>query len=122
MSKAVLVMDMPSGCIKCPLYDYVPTRCFATDKFQNNTSEDFKPNWCPLRELPEYKEENHTLVKRNHTTRMHFKDKRKALECSTLLDHISLSSVQEIKDTDLRKCWKLFCSHFLWEISSILIT
>lgn len=60
MSKAVLIMDMPSGCVKCPLYDYVPTRCFATDKFQNNTSEDFKPNWCPLRELPEYKEENHT--------------------------------------------------------------
>ena len=46
-------MDMPSGCIKCPLYDYVPSSCFLTNKFQNNISEDFKPDWCPLRELPE---------------------------------------------------------------------
>lgn len=56
MSKCVLVMDMPSGCIKCPLYDYVPSSCFLTNKFQNNISEDFKPDWCPLRELPEKKE------------------------------------------------------------------
>ena len=53
MSKCVLVMNMPSCCIKCPLYDYVPSSCFLTNKFQNNISEDFKPDWCPLRELPE---------------------------------------------------------------------
>ena len=55
MSKAVLVIDMPSGCIKCPLYDYVPSSCFLTNKFQNNISKDFKPDWCPLHELPEKK-------------------------------------------------------------------
>ncbi len=53
MSKCVLVMDMPSGCIKCPFYDYVPSLCFLTNKFQNNISDDFKPDWCPLCELPE---------------------------------------------------------------------
>lgn len=53
MSKCVLVMNMPSGCIKCPLYDYVPSSCFLTNKFQNNISEDFKPDWCPLRNFPE---------------------------------------------------------------------
>lgn len=58
MSKAILVMDMPSGCIKCPLYDYVPSSCFLTNKFQNNIGEDFKPDWCPLRELPQKKKAN----------------------------------------------------------------
>ena len=53
MSKAVLVIDMPSGCIKCPMYDYVPSLCFLTDKFQNNIGDDFKPDWCPLKPMPE---------------------------------------------------------------------
>lgn len=53
--RCVLVMDMPSGCIKCPLYDYVPSSCFLTNKFQNNISDDFKPDWCPLREFPKKK-------------------------------------------------------------------
>lgn len=60
MSKAFLVMDMPSGCIRCPMYDYVPSLCFLTDKFQNNISEDFKPDWCPLRELP--KKQKHSCI------------------------------------------------------------
>lgn len=55
MSKAVLVMDMPSGCIKCPLYDYVTSSCFLTNKFPNNISDDFKPDWCPLKPMPEKK-------------------------------------------------------------------
>lgn len=56
VNKAILIMDVPSGCIKCPLYDYVPSRCFVTDKFQNDISEDFKPEWCPLKPMPEKKD------------------------------------------------------------------
>lgn len=58
MSKAILVIDMPSGCIKCPLYDYVPSSCFLTNKFQNNISDDFKPDWCPLKPIPDMKSDD----------------------------------------------------------------
>ena len=51
--KAILVMDMPSGCINCKLYDYPPSRCFVNGKFQNDISEDYKPDWCPLKPAPE---------------------------------------------------------------------
>ena len=51
--KAILVMDMPSGCINCKLYDYPSSRCFVNGKFQNDISEDYKPDWCPLKPAPE---------------------------------------------------------------------
>lgn len=52
MSKAVLVMDMPSSCSECPCC-YI-TRCEVLEK-SLKTSEiyDCKPDWCPLRDLPE---------------------------------------------------------------------
>ena len=49
-------MDMPSGCVNCPLYDYEPSICFIKDKFQNDISKDFKPTWCPLKPMPHKKE------------------------------------------------------------------
>ena len=55
MAKAILVMDMPSGCVNCSLYGYAVSRCNAKDKFQNNISDDFKPDWCPLKPMPEKK-------------------------------------------------------------------
>ena len=59
MAKAVLVMDMPEHvCQKCALCyetenddEYL---CCAAGKFVPNGK---KPDWCPLRELPERKEE-----------------------------------------------------------------
>lgn len=55
MSKAVLVMDMPESCRKCNLSYMIPlgTRliCHATAKVIRTTHD--KPDWCPLRELPE---------------------------------------------------------------------
>ena len=59
MSKAVLVMDMPEQvCQKCTLCyetenddEYL---CCATGKL---VPDGEKPDWCPLRELPEKKEE-----------------------------------------------------------------
>lgn len=56
MPKAVLVMDMPECCADCPC------SCFERDNPILNlicgvTQEDAynvgKPDWCPLRELPE---------------------------------------------------------------------
>lgn len=59
MAKAVLVMDMPEQvCQKCTLCyetenddEYL---CCATGKLLPDGE---KPDWCPLRELPERKEE-----------------------------------------------------------------
>lgn len=61
MPKAVLVMDMPECCADCPC------SCFERDNPILNlicgvTQEDAynvgKPDWCPLRELPEKKTGN----------------------------------------------------------------
>ena len=45
-------MDMPSSCSECPCC-YIP-RCEVLEK-SLRTSEIYecKPDWCPLRELPE---------------------------------------------------------------------
>ena len=54
MSKAVLVMDMPEQvCQKCTLcYETEDDEylCCAVGKL---VPDGAKPNWCPLRELPE---------------------------------------------------------------------
>lgn len=69
MAKAVLVMDMPERCArkmcqKCTLCyetenddEYL---CCATGKL---VPDGEKPDWCPLRELPEKREINHN---KNH--------------------------------------------------------
>lgn len=61
MAKAVLIMDMPEQvCQKCTLCyetenddEYL---CCATGKLLPDGA---KPDWCPLRELPEKKETVH---------------------------------------------------------------
>ena len=56
MAKAVLVMDMPECCVDCCCgYFERYTKelnlvCGATGEDANNVR---KPDWCPLRELPE---------------------------------------------------------------------
>ena len=62
MSKAILVMDMPNNCKECELY--VCYRQYAGDKgdcFCGMTKKDAdfnnRPKSCPLRELPQKKEE-----------------------------------------------------------------
>lgn len=56
MGKAVLVMDMPECCVDCCCgYFERYTKelnlvCGATGEDANNVG---KPDWCPLRELPE---------------------------------------------------------------------
>ena len=61
MSKAVLVMDMPSSCDECPLFGshYSDMTCKANGRSINYTyPKDERQVFCPLRELPEKKEDN----------------------------------------------------------------
>ena len=58
MAKAVLVMDNPESCFGCNfLYCNEDTNldsCQAREKARPVDSETYKkPDWCPLRELPE---------------------------------------------------------------------
>ena len=61
MSKAVLVMDMPDSCMGCNfLYcnaEYNVESCQATEvsRIVDLEKED-KPEWCPLRTVPDKKE------------------------------------------------------------------
>ena len=56
MAKAILIMDMPECCVDCCCgYFERYTKelnlvCGATGEDANNVG---KPDWCPLRELPE---------------------------------------------------------------------
>lgn len=52
MAKAVLVMDMPENCEDCPAMRIVNGYYICQAKRNLNRSEK-RPDWCPLRELPE---------------------------------------------------------------------
>jgi hypothetical protein len=65
MSKSVLIMNTPKGCFACPFHmaDFNFNLCLATRNDSIRTiskvsHEGFKklagrPEWCPLKELPE---------------------------------------------------------------------
>lgn len=55
LSKSILVISTPENCTGCSLYHYPSCHCYITGKFQNNISEDYKPDWCPLKEVPDKK-------------------------------------------------------------------
>ena len=58
MSKAVLVMDMPSSCDECPLFgsNYSDMTCKANGRSINYPyPKDERQDYCPLRNLPEKK-------------------------------------------------------------------
>ena len=69
MAKAVLVMDMPERCTKCPLALILPQKdglalCLARQKngqeeYNPKHEKSWRPDWCTLRELPEKKETVH---------------------------------------------------------------
>lgn len=57
MAKAVLVMDMPEDCPMCKFWNSKDDECYATGVEELSlNSEEAKPDWCPLRELPEKKD------------------------------------------------------------------
>lgn len=51
MSKAILVMDMPKNCFHCKLQDWANCRIV-----KGCHTGYYRPDWCPLRPLPEKKE------------------------------------------------------------------
>lgn len=59
MAKAILVMNMPESCADCPCSFFERDNpilnliCGVTQEDAYNVG---KPDWCPLRELPEKKE------------------------------------------------------------------
>ena len=64
MAKAMLIMDMPSSCSKCPICqgidmcgEYI---CSIKDEFEYEQGyydgEYDRPNYCPLRDCPTKKE------------------------------------------------------------------
>lgn len=56
MDKAILVIDMPESCDKCPLFHgfYTDMTCGANNYGINYPyPNDFRQDWCPLKPLPE---------------------------------------------------------------------
>lgn len=63
MSKAILVLKhMPRMCVNCSLSDVVENQeisdnpkmiCHASRRYVHPSN---KPNWCPLKPVPEYRE------------------------------------------------------------------
>lgn len=61
MRKAFLILDMPEYCIDCPCnFAGMSTVVCGVNKKQlmEDDIETYKPDWCPLRELPEKNVEN----------------------------------------------------------------
>jgi hypothetical protein len=65
MRKAILVIDMPESCSKCPLFNgyYADMSCGGLNNRGINYPypEDFKQDWCPLKPMPERDEAYHLL-------------------------------------------------------------
>ena len=56
MNKAILVIDMPESCDKCPLFHgfYTDMTCGANHWGINYPyPKNFRQNWCPLKPAPE---------------------------------------------------------------------
>ena len=71
MSKAILIMDTPDSCVDCILvyceeiFDdenyYRGDDCFCRARWPQRVNEwyedETKPEWCPLKKLPNYRNE-----------------------------------------------------------------
>lgn len=51
--KAIIVIDMPNSCDKCEFGYYSDGKILLCDYENKIGSEENKPDWCPLKELPE---------------------------------------------------------------------
>ena len=68
MSKAILVIDMPTDCEDCPLFkdgDKGMRKCEASRKGTEWDYYKVRPDWCPLRELPQ-KQTVHSIDTAHH--------------------------------------------------------
>lgn len=57
--KAVLVINIPEHCGQCPCYDTLFEMC--RHKYKDIVVAKTRPDWCPLRELPEEDNKEHLL-------------------------------------------------------------
>ena len=95
MAKAVLVMDMPERCDKCLLLLKIPQKdglalCLARptngpEEYNPKHEKSWRPDWCPLRELPEKKVADKQLAI-SPLTEGYLKDFEKG--CNACLDAI----------------------------------
>ena len=59
MAKAVLVMDMPKDCFACDLESYGECKAMFGEVIENKFE---KPEWCPLKPMPEMKEQSESVA------------------------------------------------------------
>lgn len=55
MSKAILVLDMPENCKNCMCYVLGAKNNFCERTRFAILDNTTKPDWCPLKEIPEFK-------------------------------------------------------------------
>lgn len=63
MSKAVLIIDMPNYCKECSLRKDIYCKAVKEDNnigyyLNNKDPSMYKPEWCPLKEMPERRKYN----------------------------------------------------------------
>lgn len=68
MSKAILVIDMPESCENCPVR--FVSYCNAKKAPNKISDSRNKPQWCPLREVPQ----KHTIHCTDTTHHRHVKE------------------------------------------------
>jgi hypothetical protein len=56
MSKSVLVIDTPENCRSCYLRGFTLNLQYCRGKLKDIKDTSVKPDWCPLKPLPEKKE------------------------------------------------------------------
>jgi hypothetical protein len=59
MSKSVLVIDTPENCRSCYLRGFTLNLQYCRGKLKDIKDTSVKPDWCPLKPLPEEKEEEY---------------------------------------------------------------
>ncbi len=53
MSKLVLVIDTPENCYSCCLHEPIRNWAYCAVKLKRIEDSSVKPDWCPLKPLPE---------------------------------------------------------------------
>ena len=56
MSKSVLVIDTPKNCYECYLRKLIRDLPYCAEKLERIKDSMVKPDWCPLKPLPEKRE------------------------------------------------------------------
>ena len=59
MSKSVLVIDTPENCRSCYLRGFTLNFQYCRGKLKDIKDTSIKPDWCPLKLLPEKDTKNH---------------------------------------------------------------